>query len=491
MNKKLLTKSMFLEFLQCPERLRKSLFGPKEIDDETKQILQNGNEVGLLARELFPDGFEVGASIMYDNRFKDLVIPGSVYFEAPFKTDDLLARADIISVLPNGTLKLSEVKSTTSFKESEHLPDIYFQKKVIEEATGLKVSELELIHVNSSYVFDGTWEVQKYFTVVKVPFEKRIQRNIEKKITECLESLRNDFPDYSIGIHCKKPYVCPHFKDCSKDLGTVLHLRRGGKKIYEFIDEGVINITDIQDVSRLSVFQLKQYESEKTQSPVVERDRLKEFLGKIEFPCSLLDFEGFSSPIVHRLGLIHLRPYSQIVFQADLKVARSFGDQGLQESGVIADRCRDPRKQVADFLFQNVPDEGSVVVYFKNYEVSRIEELGELFPEYRSKFNSIINRIVDLEEIFSRGIYVDYRFQGSSSVKKVLGVVCPEFSTAYRDLPLVNNGQLASIKYLEYFKGMLTANQESELMKSLREYCSLDVISMWKIIQQLRRICEK
>jgi hypothetical protein len=136
-----------------------------------------------------------------------------------------------------------------------------------------------------------------------------------------------------------------------------------------------------------------------------------------------------------------------------------------------------------------VPDTGSVVVYYKNYEVSRIKELILLFPEYRQKFNSILERIVDLEEVFSRGHYVDRNFHGSTSLKQVLGVVCEDMTTSYKDVGPINNGQMASIKYLEYFNGYLSFKERNQLRQSLEDYCSLDVYSLWKIIKQLRRIC--
>ena len=388
-------------------------------------------------------------------------------------------------------MKISEVKSTTSFKEDEHIPDIYFQKIVIEECTGLKVSKLELIHVNKDYVFDGTWDISSYFTLVKVPISNTIQKQVNKKINECIKFLLNGFPDFKPGLHCKKPNACPHFDDCTKNLGTVLNLRRGGKKIWEFVDEGIKDISEVQDVTRLSVFQLKQYEAEKYNRPHLDIPKISDFLERITFPCSMLDFEGFSTPIVHKLGLKKLKPYSQIIFQANLKIAESFHTEALKEFGVIATPGADPRKQVAEFLFNNVPDTGSVVVYFKNYEVTRILELIELFPAYEKKFQSILNRIVDLEEVFSQGFYVDQCFKGSSSIKKVLGVVCKEFEAAYKNLPLINNGQTASIKYLQIYQGFMGRKERDEVLRALEFYCSLDVLSLWKVIQQLRSICGK
>jgi hypothetical protein len=488
-----LTKSKFLEHLQCSERLHKSLTQPREFDEATKNILQNGNEVGLLARKLFSNGVEVGEINTYGEDYlnSELQMPGNIFFEASFKTNTgLLARIDILTVLADKSLKISEVKSTTSFKESEHLPDIYFQKRVIEEVTGLKVSELELIHINSEYEFDGTWNIKEYFKVEKIPFQNEIQKQVFEKIDKCLLHLQEGFPKYSIGPHCKKPNICPHYNVCNSNLDSILTLRRGGGKSWLLHNNGIKRISEVKDVSLLTPFQLKQFESEKFGRPVIDYNQLREFLNGISYPCSFLDFEGFSTPIIHELGLLNIKPYSQIIFQAELKTAASMDTDYLEEYGIIAIPGIDPRRQVADFLNKYIPDSGSVVVYFKTYEVTRIRELIHLFPEYKNKFTSIIDRIVDLEEVFSKGLYVSFMSEGSTSLKVILGLLCDDMTNAYEDLGLINNGQLANIKYLQYFKGLVKHEEKELILSSLKKYCSLDVYSLWKITKQLRRICE-
>lgn len=489
MKTKLLTKSNFLEFIQCPERLNKSLISKVELDECTLRVLENGNQVGLLARELFPTGVEVSFSSVGTEELKEILkVPGVTLFEVPFSTSRLLARIDVLSVLSDGTLKISEVKSCTSFKEDEHIPDIYFQKRVIEESTGLEVSKLEIIHVNKEYVFNGSWEVQKYFKFVEVPTDKSIQKLINHKIEECLGYLTSRFPSFKPGMHCKKPYDCPHFRKCTQNLGTVLNLRRGGKKIWEFVDEGIKDISDIVDVTRLTPYQLKQYKHETIGRNILNIPKIKEFLGSIVFPCTFLDFEAFSTPIIHNLGITKLSPYDQIVFQANLKICESFMNASGEQYNFIAYKGSDPRRQISKFLFENLPNTGSVIVYHKQYEKKRLEELAVFFPEYSEKFSSVIDRLMDLEDIFSKGWFVG-NSHGSTSVKQILGIVCPEMANEYDNLQLINNGQLASIRFEIIFRNLLSTFEEQQILEALEEYCSLDVYSLYKILFQLKRLC--
>jgi hypothetical protein len=490
----LYTKTMYMKRLQCPGTLEKFLITEPTFDESQKQIFQNGVEVGILGRELYSDGIDVEDDRNFFDQVRfvkeSLRETGTTLFEPPFITNLMFARADHVTVLPDGTLRLREFKSTTNFDEFYNTREIYFQKRVIEESTGLKVSKLELVLIDNEYVYDGKWNPHKYFKIIEVSMAKKMKKEIYKEIDEFIVELKLGFSSYKPGQHCKKPHLCSFYADCTRTIGTILNLRRGAGKSWAFIDEGIFNISDVKDVSKLSAFQLKQYESEKFQKPVVDHLQIKKFLSGISYPCSFLDFEGFSTPIVHDLGFKNVKPYAQNIFQACLKIERFQGSNEIEHYGVVATSDKDPRKQVADFLSDNVPDNGSVVVYFKTYEVTRLRELIVLFPEYENKFLSIIERVVDLEEVFSKGHYVDHRIHGTS-IKKVLGILCPELKDAYQSMPLINNGQLANIKYLKYFRGLLSNEEETEIFEALNRYCSLDVLSLVKILKKLRSIDEK
>jgi hypothetical protein len=83
---------------------------------------------------------------------------------------------------------------------------------------------------------------------------------------------------------------------------------------------------------------------------------------------------------------------------------------------------------------------GSYIVRYKGFENSRNKELAEQYPDYADALLAINEKTFDLMEVFSKLNYFDRRFNGSSSIKKVLPVLT---NIRYDDLA-VNNGAVAA-----------------------------------------------
>ena len=97
-----------------------------------------------------------------------------------------------------------------------------------------------------------------------------------------------------------------------------------------------------------------------------------------------------------------------------------------------------------------------------------------------SAFLTDINdRMVDLEDVF-KAAYVDVRFDGSTSIKKVLPVICPELS--YNDL-VVQDGTSA----MESWERMINADGEDadQIASALLSYCERDTFAMVEIYRFL------
>jgi hypothetical protein len=90
----------------------------------------------------------------------------------------------------------------------------------------------------------------------------------------------------------------------------------------------------------------------------------------------------------------------------------------------------------------------------------------------------------DLETVF-KGDYADYRFGGRSSIKKVLPVLCPQFS--YSDLE-VQDGTMALDTW-----GRMVADSDfnedvEQTRKNLLAYCELDTLAMVEIYKVLKEL---
>src|SRR6202035_3904632 len=119
------SKSKFMAGVQCLKRLYLLVHEPQlaaESDGADEAIIEQGREVGLLARQLFPDGVEadgsggVGEAI---RKPRDLIMNQEVpvIFEAVFEHQDVIVKADILQRRKENHWRLVEVKSSADLKE--------------------------------------------------------------------------------------------------------------------------------------------------------------------------------------------------------------------------------------------------------------------------------------------------------------------------------------------------------------------------------------
>ena len=156
-----ISKSKFVAGCQCVKRLYWQVHEPElaaEPDAADQAIMQQGHEVGMLARQLFPGGVEVRSDRGLDQAIRatrELVANPEIpaIFEGVFEHDGVLVRVDVLHRRSDGRWRLIEVKSSTSVKE-EHLDDVGIQYRVLSRC-GLDVGSCCLAHVNRSYVFQG------------------------------------------------------------------------------------------------------------------------------------------------------------------------------------------------------------------------------------------------------------------------------------------------------------------------------------------------
>ena len=96
--------------------------------------MQQGHDVGMLARRLFPGGVEVCERSLDQaiRTTRELVANPEIpaIFEGVFEHGGVLVKVDILHRRRDGRWRLIEVKSTASLKE-EHLDDVAIQHRVL------------------------------------------------------------------------------------------------------------------------------------------------------------------------------------------------------------------------------------------------------------------------------------------------------------------------------------------------------------------------
>src|SRR5208337_1966120 len=189
----LLTKSKFVAGVQCLKRLYLSVHQPElaaQPDESSQSIIDQGQEVGLLAREMCPGGVTVESRNREEaiRATRELIgnpeIPA--IFEGACEHQNAFVRVDILQRRPDQRWRLIEVKSTTDVKD-HHLEDVAIQHRVVTRS-GVDLAASCLAHVNREYVFEGgSIDVHRFFRI------RNLTRQVERSQPEITNQLRSEF----------------------------------------------------------------------------------------------------------------------------------------------------------------------------------------------------------------------------------------------------------------------------------------------------------
>ena len=210
----------------------------------------------------------------------------------------------------------------------------------------------------------------------------------------------------------------------------------------------------------------------------------KELLNSLKYPLYFIDFETFQLAIPEYEGT---KPYQQLPFQYSLHIIEKEGTS-IQHKEFLAEiDDKDFLRHFAESMIKDIPQNGSVIVYNMSFEHSRINELGEIFPDLKQELMRINNNMVDFLPPFKKRQYYMKEMEGSASIKKVLPALYPDDPELnYHNLPVVHNGEEASATFLS-LQGKSKQEQE-KLRKGLLVYCELDTYAMVKIWEKLKEV---
>lgn len=243
------------------------------------------------------------------------------------------------------------------------------------------------------------------------------------------------------------------------------------------IDDLIMNIWDIPEDFKLSTNQMTQVELEKSQKPEIKIENIKQTLEELEYPLIFLDYETYVSAIPKVDGF---SPHQHIPFQVSVHILQF--DRQLKHYEYLADNIENAPLELIEFLRDTVPSMGNLISWHASFENTRNKQIAEIYPEYSQFLLDLNERTFDLETIFKD----DYRhpgFKGRTSIKKVLPVLCPEFS--YKDLNIQNGTEAMENWNRTIFDEELEELERVQIQKSLLEYCKLDTLAMVKIFKHL------
>ena len=485
-----LSKSRFVAGCQCLKRLYWQVHQPElaaQPDAAAEAIIQQGHEVGMLARRLFPGGVEVDCSRGLSDAIRatrELLRDQSVpaIFEGVFEHGGVLVKVDVLHRRRDGRWRLIEVKSTTDVRD-HHLEDVAIQYRVVSRS--LDLATACLAHVNRAFVFDGqNIDAKRFFRI------RNLTRRVERLQPKLMFQLRSEFtvlamsnaPDIAPGRHCTDPVMCEFFDHCNlpRPNDHIGFLPRIHASAMEELEElGVESIRNIPADFELTEIQRRAATCVQTGEPWFDRDGLAAKLATLRYPIAYLDFETRNPAIPRFSGM---RPFDHICFQFSLHTQSEPGAEP-EHYEFLATDASDPRHDFITSLCAALGESGSIVVY-SSFESQRLSELASWFPEFGDRIGAIQARLFDLLPVVRAHTYHP-AYAGSYSIKSALPALVPEMSYAGM---AVANGQDAGLAWEALVRRQLDCAERERIRKALLDYCGQDTMALLKIVQRLRSI---
>lgn len=440
---------------------------------------------------------DVGSGKVGDSNEKtfQLLAKHKVLKNARFSYKELRTKIPVLIQEEDGIVLIYPFLSANP-KESEALR-IKIDTLILEEA-GLKIKAIKALSLNKEYCRKDALDLNELFVLSDHLFNRRNKPS--KPILELIDQIEVDL-DLEIDlldtlfsssapsvVHsriCTQGRKCSYYDLCFQEEekepnDSILFLSTSQNKL-EAYEKGVTQIKEL-DPSLLEGFPLQyaQYMASKMNRTFIDGLALQTWLSKIEYPISYLDFEWDTFPIP---PYQNMHPFDVLCFQYSLHIERKNGTLGHVDFFGTGD-CR---KDFIESLIENVPKEGTILVYnMDGAEKLRLIQLSEQFPEYEKDLMAICERMIDLSKPFEQGIYYDSRMRGHYSLKNLLPVFRADYT--YEDLD-IQNGMSAVYAYRNYEKS--SASEQADIQHAIRVYCMMDTYAEHVIFHGLQHQLEQ
>ncbi|MGN0807238.1 MAG: DUF2779 domain-containing protein [Candidatus Coproplasma sp.] len=491
------SKSKYCSLWQCPKMCWLKKYKPEEyrIDPDVEARFEAGNQVGELAKGLFGEYYDVTTkkadgsldlTAMIEKTQRAIADSVKNICEAAFSFGGLYCAVDILHK-ENGGYAIYEVKSSTDLKPI-YCADMAYQKYVLEKC-GVCVTGTFLVNINSEYIRLGEIDIQHFFKITDVSSLVNEEEKVVGQKLEYAEKLLANPNEPAIDIDkcCTDPYKCGFWDYCTRHIPTPsvfdLYKLPFKEKIASY-KKGIVSFDDLvaNGVALTGIKKMQVDYALNDKGTYIDKAKIKEFLNGLSYPLYFLDFESMQFVIPQ---FDNSKPNQQIPFQYSLHyIERENGE--IKHKEFLAQSGVDPRRELAERLCKDIPDNVCVLAYYKSYECQRIEELAKLFPDLSEHLLKIRYNIKDLLVPFQNGYYYNRAMGASFSIKSVLPAIYPELN--YHNLDGVHNGSEA----MEIFPKIkdMPSEEAQKAREQLLKYCGLDTFAMVKLWQELVRVAK-
>ena len=486
-----LSKSLYCKGIQCKKMLWLEKNKPEVKEDTNNDsVLEQGNLVHEVARYLYGEHINIEYTDNLNEMIKDTYrtiesYKDIVITEASFRYENNFCSVDILKK-KGDSYEIYEVKSSTSIKDV-YINDASYQYYILTNL-GFKVTGCSIIVINNQYERVGNLDLNKLFQINDITATViSLQKEVEKNIKEINKYMEEEIEEKKkIDENCFKPYSCPFFKYCVRDLPTPnvfdITINPGitGLKFYQ---KGVYTFADLLK-ENINAKQRERIEFELyDKKDHIDKENLQKFLKTLSYPLYFLDFETYQMPIPL---YDHVHPYEQIPFQYSLHYLKE--EEGiLEHTEFLATSGIDPRRKLAESLVKDIPLNVCTLAYNMKFEKGVIKRLAMLYPDLKEHLMNIHDNIKDLIIPFDKRYYYSKNMHGSSSIKHVLPALFPNNPELdYHNLDLIQNGSDA----MNSFRSLdnMSPEEQKYIRERLLKYCELDTYAMVKIYKKIKEV---
>lgn len=477
-----ISKSAFIKSEQCLKHFylyKNHPYLRDNISKEKQLIFKRGNDVGVFAQQLFPNGIDVTVGEKRDQQLfaqktKELIEKGeTTIYEATFIFDNLLVMVDILHKQDNQWIAY-EVKSSLKITET-YVKDACFQYYVIKNCLP-NLTDFNLLTLNPKYVLKSELNIQDLFkktSILKDAIKNEgyfLHKTTEAKLI--LE--QGKIPDIKIGSHCFYPYSCDFLGSCWKSAPTensIFSLGKLSKQTqFELYNQNIKTIEELTSNNENEILNKKeiqvQINATKQKIEQINISEIKSFISKIKLPICSLDIEVWMPAIPY---YEETKPFQQIPFLFSMI---NETENAFEKYSYFKPIENDNRFDFLQTILEKTKSFNTILMYDKSLEESVLNQLAELHPSFKNEINDLKHKIIDIAEPIQKANYYHPNMQGNFTLKSIAPILNEAFD--FNALPIQSG-----ITAMYIYESLLHQTNDFEIQQikeQLIEYCEMDAL---------------